>query len=195
MRPSLVIPQFHGAATPPTPKWNTHTELAMRLDTRDFLEWKYETEDPWGYKTNPDDLCRKERILYYADMLGPFDAVLDIGAGEGWITTDLPAKNIYGYEISDNAAARFPGNVERYLETDGLLKCDLVIATGVLYRYYDWENLIELMGLSATRIIITCHISKAEITLDHFAIFQRYFEVFPYRGKTETLRVYNVAAA
>lgn len=100
------------------------------------LEQFYSDKDPWNYKTTDDDKYRKEQILFYAGE--GYDTALDIGAGEGWITKDLPAHTVYGIEISDNAAERFPKKVERIHEPEG--KYDLVICTGMLYKQYDYEK-------------------------------------------------------
>jgi trans-aconitate methyltransferase len=105
-------------------------------------DW-YKAEDPWAYKTTPDDATRKERILSFAEWLSPFNRALDIGCGEGWITKDLPAEEIHGYEESDNAAERFPDNVKRVLEPEG--EYDLILAAGVLYKHYEWRKMLDMI--------------------------------------------------
>ena len=89
------------------------------MQSKDEIEKEYQTPDPWGFQTHPDDAARKQIILN-ALTLGAnkpmrFKRALDIGAGEGWITKDLPADEIFGFEISDTAASRFPANVKRVL--------------------------------------------------------------------------------
>jgi len=167
----------------------------MRLDTKEILEERYVAEDPFGYQSNPWDAHRKKTIIDMAEKYSPFRVAVDIGAGEGWITRHLPAGEIYGYEISDKAAARFPKNVARYKEEDGLLECDLVLASGVFYRHNDWSAMSDLIDVLAKHIIITCHITEAEIVLPWLDFYQVEEETFNYRDKTETLRVYNVASA
>ena len=71
-------------------------------ETKEKLEKWYEKEDPWNYKKKPHAIKRKEIILkmsaeYCGKILkkDKFENALEIGAGEGWITKDLPAHNIY----------------------------------------------------------------------------------------------------
>ena len=166
--------------------------MTKRLDDKDFLDGKYRRKDPWGYQSNDCDIHRKERILYFANKYGPYKQALDIGAGEGWITEDLPAEYVWGHELSDVAADRFPGNVDRYIEGDEIPKCDLVLLSGVLYVHYDYNHLLDILEQSATDTVITCHITEAEIPIPWLAECMVDWEIFEYRGKTETLRVYRL---
>jgi 2-polyprenyl-3-methyl-5-hydroxy-6-metoxy-1,4-benzoquinol methylase len=50
---------------------------------------------------------------------------LDIGCGEGFITEKLPAAEIYGLDLSDNAMSRLPQIVKAVTKPEG--KFDLVI--------------------------------------------------------------------
>jgi len=126
-------------------------------DKRDLEEW-YGRKDPWGYETNKDDAMRKANIIHLARFFNPtgYERALDIGAGEGWVTKDLPAAEIHGYELSDVAAARFPENVHRVMEPIG--DYDLLIATGVLYRQYDWRGILETIKKHGTGVIIVAGI-------------------------------------
>ena len=81
------------------------------MQTKQELEEWYERVDPWDYTVTPDDLYRKQFYLIVLDDLGQsYDRALDIGAGEGFITKDLPAEQIHAIEMSDAAANRFPEN-------------------------------------------------------------------------------------
>ena len=60
----------------------------MKQQTKQELEDWYKKNDPWSYKTTNDDIIRKEKIL---SLLENYNTALDIGCGEGFITTDLPA--------------------------------------------------------------------------------------------------------
>lgn len=152
----------------------------------------YETPDPWGYQTNPDDLHRKERILS-AIPDREYRKALDIGAGEGWITKDLPAREVYGFEMSDVAASRFPENVNRIIGI-GDKTFDLVVATGVLYPHYDGQALLELVRRAATGIILLCHIN--EWVIDTSVLGEPlHEEVFTYRDYTQKLTVYDVSTS
>jgi len=100
------------------------------------LEQWYEQADPWNYQKDPEDQYRKSFYLAIVEDVGPnFNKALDIGAGEGWITKDLPAPEIHALEVSDNASSRLPPNVRRVLAPEG--HYDFVMATGLLYPQYD----------------------------------------------------------
>ena len=110
------------------------------MQTKQQLDNWYKKKDPWQYESHPDDMYRKNFYLAVLEDIGPyFDTALDLGAGEGWITKDIPAKQIHALEISDEAAQRLPNNVERVSSVTS--KYDLVMATGVLYAQYDHESI------------------------------------------------------
>jgi hypothetical protein len=152
------------------------------------LEKWWSTPDAWDYKTTEDDYRRKEIILNTLEQFGEFNRALDIGCGEGFLTTDLPAKKIEGYEISDNAAARLPKNVKR--TTDPIGHFDLVVATGVLYRHYFYERLHTIIRTHASGIVLTCNIKEWEV--NQLPPEKQILELeFPYREFTQKLRVYK----
>jgi len=181
--------------------------MKTRLDDKAFLEDKYATPDPWGYQTSPDDAERKRRIIaaccrgwshlnagYAAhDVPVQFERALDIGAGEGWITRDLPARMKYGYELSDRAAGRFPVTVHRVTSknlVDDDFTCDLVVAAGVYYEHYDWRAMHLAALYCASGIVVTCHLEDSEIPLP-CAEKMIHEERFAYRGRTQRLAVYD----
>lgn len=159
------------------------------IHTRKYLEEKYETPDPWGYQTHPDDLERKRHILAAIEEIAPaysFGRALDIGAGEGWITGDLPALCKYAIEVSDSAASRLPDGVIRIDEPEGVY--DLVLAAGVLYPHYDVGQFHEWIVEYATGVIVTCNLDDSEVPL----LFEPLYENrFPYRGRTQHLCAYH----
>lgn len=117
-------------------------------DQNELEEW-YTDEDPWGYETHPDDIYRKTFYLVVLEDIGPvFSRALDIGAGEGWITRDLPAVERHAIELSDTAAARLPEGVDR-IETVAE-PYDLVLATGVLYEQYDHAGMDSVIRSAAS---------------------------------------------
>lgn len=154
------------------------------------IESFYQSPDPWGFQSNPEDTRRKERIVKAAGSLGLFERALDIGAGEGWITGSLPAKELYGLESSNLAAQRFPLHVTRVLKPQG--QYDLVLATGVLYRHYDTALFFDLISRHASKIVITCNIKTWEVeeTLGIGKMVR--VEEFPYREFTQVLRIFEV---
>lgn len=159
------------------------------MDRNNEIEQWYEKEDPWQYQTTEDDQVRKEIIL---TSLPDFEykRALDIGCGEGWITKDLPAKNIFGIEMSNNATQRFPKNVNSIDKPEG--KYDLIIATGVLYGHYDYKTIYKWIQESASKIVLVSGIKEWEIDLPPFGK-QIYETAFPYRGMTQHLTIYDVS--
>ena len=84
------------------------------VQNKNDLEKIYSKKDPWGFKNNEFDLERKKIILekssYFCNTIlnrKRYFNALELGAGEGWITEDLPAENLYGHELSDLAKSRF----------------------------------------------------------------------------------------
>lgn len=155
------------------------------MQSKEELENWYSTPDPWGYTQNPEDTKRKEIILSY---LTEHKKALDIGAGEGWITKDIPAQIIHALEISDKASSRFPTNVTRVTTPD--TDYDLIVACGVLYQQYDWQRMIDILKTSK-KTILTCNISDWELGLEQLG--KPDVEIyFPYRNYQEHLCVYNV---
>lgn len=154
---------------------------------QDMEDW-WSKPDAWGYKTNIDDQDRKQAILDALTPFTPFKRALDIGAGEGFITKDLPAQEIEAIEISDTAAERLPSNIKRVKEPTG--EYDLIICTGMLYEQYDYEKFIDWMKKHANGIILTCNIKDWEINpLSSEALVHKY--EFPYRTYTQILKVYK----
>lgn len=158
----------------------------------------YDREDPWGYKTNPADIERKRIILDVLNQYGPFETALDIGCGEGWITTDIPAKKIYGYELAPQAVERWPSNIEDYGQHKLRNKVELVLITGCLYANYKWENIVGLANIVATKYIVTSNIADRECPEAVDFIKGELIEVYHYlyhrstdEQFTQRLRVYK----
>ena len=151
----------------------------------------YKTLDPWNYQRNPEDQVRKQIILdriYNLDV--DFEKALDLGCGEGWITKDLPAKEIFGYECSDNAASRFPPNVNRVLRPEG--DYDLILATGVMYYHYDWKTFLSIIRNHASKYFVTSNIKSWEIKeLQEFDPYLVGQEEFDYNEHKQHLRIYR----
>lgn len=155
--------------------------------TKQELEAWYATPDPWGYQKHPDDMYRKVTIL--SKLHGKsFERALDIGCGEGWITQDLPAKEIHGLELSENARKRLSPNVKGVTEPEG--KYDLIVLTGGLYSQYDYEQMTRWIVEHASGLVLTCNIEEWEINrLPKEKLFHQ--ETFPYREYTQHLCLYD----
>ncbi len=155
------------------------------------IEKAYETPDPWQYKTNPYDIFRREVLRMISTLYGPYERCLDIGAGEGWITSIYPAAELYGYEVSNNAARRFPPNVARMEDHDLFegLKFDLVTANGVLYGHYTIKRFLEIIKKHAGKHLL---VSSVEAWEDHRVKFlgkEIFSARFPYRPDVGHQRV------
>lgn len=166
------------------------------------IEDHYKNPDPWGYQTNPDDIYRKKEIVSTCKFLIPysefnFKSVLDIGAGEGWITKDLPAVTKSAYELSDQAAARFPEGVTRCLYPFG--EYELVTACGILYQHYDIQKFFEFFKM-ASRYVVTCNIEDWEVPqmrdvkflTEELGLIPQMERRFKYREYFQKLRVFKV---
>jgi len=162
----------------------------------DEIERHYANPDPWGYQASPADAERKATILDALNMFGPYQRGLDIGCGEGWITKDIPADEIHGFECSNNAAERFPPNVKRVLKPEG--KYDLVMATGIMYQHYNWEKFLYLINYHSSLDILTCNIKAWEIPMLQSKIKARQvvdmeFDYCPGNERfTQKLRIFQV---
>jgi len=154
------------------------------------LDTWYSQPDPWGYQTNNHDINRKERLIMLANFFGPFERCLDIGAGEGWITKDYPAKEIHGYEKSDLAAARFPPNVGRPIPIVG--KYDLVCATGVFYAHYPWDIFLGLVKEHASKYVLVSSIRDWEVECVEQIGTEIARQEYPYREFIQCTRVFRV---
>ena len=157
------------------------------MQSKQELEDWYSEEDKWGYFTNHEDTKRLKQILY---MLGwgrkTYNRAIDIGCGEGFISRHLPAAEIHGIDLSDNALTRLPPNVIPVSEPHG--KYDLVISTGTLYKQYDHEAMYKLIMESASEYILIGGIEDWLIDYDFGKRIQ--FMTFPYREYTQKLTLY-----
>ena len=172
------------------------------IQSKDELEDWYSDSDPWGYNTNPQDTIRKARILSVIPQL-PYENVLDIGCGNGFLTNDLPGKRITGLEISEKAVewARktAPAHVDYRsgslfdLPDLDLPSMDLVVITGVLYPQYIGEaNKLALVLidriLKPGGILVTSHIySWLKVRFPYLTVSREYFA---YREYSQVLEVY-----
>lgn len=167
----------------------------------DEIEKSYETPDPWGFKSSQSDYERKRIILQTLCDFMPdagFKRALDLGAGEGWITRDLPAKELFAFEISQNAKNRLPQGVTPVDDPFGFY--DLVIATGVLYSHYDYNTFFNRIERHASGIVLTCNIkawerpelSDQKWVRQHLGLEQEYEDEFQYRKEfIQKLRVFR----
>ncbi|MGE0312628.1 MAG: trans-aconitate 2-methyltransferase [Lautropia sp.] len=143
------------------------------LQPLEELERFYETEDPWGYESSPEDTRRREIVLSEIPARD-YARVLDIGCGHGFVTSRLPGRDILGVDVSERAIEQ-----ARRIARPGLrfARCslfelpalneppfDLVVITGVLYPQYIGASaplvtrLIDAV-LAREGILVSVHIS------------------------------------
>jgi hypothetical protein len=122
--------------------------------------------------------------------LNKYKRALDIGCGEGFITTDLPAIDIHGIEISDNAAHRLPWNVKRVHQPEGVY--DLVMTTGTLYQQYNHAQIAEWIRRAASRHVLIAGIKDWLVPYNFGTPIAS--KEFKYREYTQSVILYEVSA-
>ena len=154
------------------------------MQSKEELEEWYSVSDRWGYFHEPDDSIRLRNIIR---MLDTYESAIDIGCGEGFITRELPAKTIYGLDISENAMDRLPSNVIGIYEPNG--KHDLVISTGTLYEQYNHKQIYDWIVSCAKHHILIAGIKEWLKPYD-FGKELKTME-FKYRDFTQKLTLYQ----
>lgn len=154
------------------------------IQSKEDLERWYSQSDRWGYFHEPDDSIRLKNILRILDY---YDSAIDIGCGEGFITRHLPAKEIFGLDISENAMSRLPDNVTSVKVPNG--KHDLVVSTGTLYQQYDHKQIYDWIVASAKHHILIAGI-KDWLVDYHFGEVLKTLE-FKYREYTQKITLYK----
>jgi SAM-dependent methyltransferase len=164
--------------------------------TKAWVENQYSNPDPWGYQRTKDDAFRKGKMIAACTLLAPlggFKNALDIGAGEGWITKDLPATEKCGLELSDNGASRFPMEVMRVADfNDGIF--DLVISTETMFEHYDWKAIRDtiLRACAPGGIIVTSNNTKWEVPALVKALGEPLLQwEYPYKGMVMSLKAWR----
>jgi hypothetical protein len=162
------------------------------------IEEAYKTPDPWGFRTNSDDAIRKQAIIEACKYIrADYDKALEIGAGEGFITEDLPARKKYGFEVSKLARSRMSKNVVPLDFIQSYEIFDLVVVPGVLYGHYDCEKFYDIVDKHSNDVVVTCNIKAWEDKrmenpkwlFDRMRIKQIESWEFPYREFTQKLRL------
>jgi SAM-dependent methyltransferase len=172
------------------------------------LDAHYREADPWGYRSNADDIRRRQELLG-ALPRRPFERVLDIGCGNGFVTLALPGQKVVGVDISKealrwaslaSAEEPNPGRFE-FLhmsilepEFERLGRFDLIVVTGVLYPQYVGgalsvvrENIDK--ALQPEAIIASCHIREWVTCRLPYSLLD--VTLYPYRGRTHQLEIYR----
>ena len=158
------------------------------MQTKEELEHWYAVSDPWLYRQTLDDQIRKDLILDFLPL--KYQRALDIGCGEGFVTTDLPAIDIHGIEISDNAAHRLPWNVKRVHQPEGVY--DLVMTTGTLYHQYNHAQIAEWIRRASARHVLIAGIKDWLVPYNFGTPIAS--KEFKYREYTQSVILYDVSA-
>lgn len=159
------------------------------MQSKQELEDWYDKPDKWGYFNNPEDKKRLNEILSTLQLgKNSYIRAIDIGCGEGFVTAHLPAIEIHGLDISDNALNRLPSNVKSVSKPEG--KYDLVISTGTLYSQYDHEAIYKIIMESASEYILIAGINDWLINKDFGKLLSE--NLFPYREFTQKISLYHV---
>jgi len=168
------------------------------------LEKWWEKEDPWNYNQNPDDQNRRAMLLSLLPKK-QYERILDIGCGDGFITSRLPGREVIGVDVSTNAIQQAQKNSLPHIQyqlcslfdlpTMGWAQnFDLIVITGVLYPQYigDSELLAYLIIdnlLQSTGHLVSCHIDEWYSSRFPYVTLHR--EFYPYREFNHILEVYQ----
>jgi len=169
------------------------------------LEKWWKDPDPWQYENDPADRQRRAMLLSVIPDK-PFEHVIDIGCGNGFVTTMLPGKHILGTDISSaaisHAEKRDKGGKDISFRMCSIFdipsfnwtnKFDLVIVAGVLYPQYIGEShrlvycIIDEI-LKKDGILISCHINEWYKSCFPYHIINR--EYYSYKEYTHFLETY-----
>lgn len=175
-----------------------------KVQSADELNAYYTNEDPWGYYTNREDSNRKLVLLSAIKGLS-FSRALDIGCGNGFITRAIPAREVIGVDISENAikeARRRAGDTHVRYETCSLFELspsrlglfDCILITGVLYNQYIGKALPlvymlldEMLEEDGT--LISVHIEEWNFARFPYAIIHK--QRYRYREYNHLLEIYR----
>lgn len=174
----------------------------QRLMNREEMNRKYGQPDPFGVKTDKADSVRKGKIIsalkdWVTEKRGGqlFKRALDIGCGEGFITAEIPAEEIVGYDPSDVALSRCPEGiitVDNPATIEGEFDC--IIATGVLVREYDFVQILNLIDAHAADFVLTCQTDVTEVhEVANLKGTQIHLEPFDYREHKQIMRIFSYA--
>lgn len=160
--------------------------------------------DPWNYEKSNDDLIRREILLREISQFSPKN-ILDIGCGQGFITSKLNVDEVIGIDISskaiENAKLQNKNKKIKYFNLSifelydfNNSKFDMILITGVLYQQYigDSSSLIySLINriLKTGGILINVHIDEWYSCSWPFIKIKDFY--YPYRTYTHKLEIFR----
>ena len=126
-----------------------------QIQTQQELDDFYKNPDPWAYKSNPDDIRRRHELLACLPN-NKYQRVLDIGCGNGFLTSQLPGSEVIGVdlsasavdwakesvsEVADSSRFKFQQASIFELKSEKLGKFDLIISNPPYIKKSDIETL------------------------------------------------------
>ena len=174
------------------------------IQSQKDLDYFHNDIDPWNYEKSNDDLIRREILLREISAFSP-KKILDIGCGQGFITSKLNADEIIGLDISSSAIEHAKHQNKnkkiRYLNLSifELFNCnnfkfDMILITGVLYPQYigDSSSLIYTLIdkiLQPGGILVNVHIDNwYNCSWPYIKIKDFYY---PYRNYTHKFEIFR----
>ncbi|ACU06087.1 class I SAM-dependent DNA methyltransferase [Pedobacter heparinus] len=173
------------------------------IQSKKELEKWYDSNDPWKYGADTEDIKRK-KILLTELPDREYETVLDIGCGNGFITQDLPGNLILGVDLSENAIKYACENNKAthiFFEQQNIFELyhtektfDLIVVTGVLYPQYIGasSNLIFVIIdrlLNKNGILVSVHINDWYNCRFPYDLFREH--IYPYKEYLHRLEVYQ----
>jgi trans-aconitate methyltransferase len=174
----------------------------MVLQAAEELDQWYGQPDPWGYYSSSDDQRRRDTLLSELP-LRPYQRVLDIGCGQGFLTQSLPGHEIIGVDISASAIAfaRRKEYPKCHFQQASLFELpelfqkqfDLITITGVLYPQYIGRatNLVYRIIdplLARGGVLASVHIDAWYQCRFPYLLMKEHF--YPYRTYIHRLEIY-----
>ncbi|UCH09870.1 MAG: class I SAM-dependent methyltransferase [Fidelibacterota bacterium] len=175
------------------------------LQSLEEIEKWFEKTDPWGYEDHPSDQHRRALLLSLLPKKS-YRKILDIGCGDGFITSRLPGEKVFGIDISENAIRQAREKCEglSHISFEAVslfdlpdlgwdLSFDLIILTGVLYQQYIAEG--DMLAFTIINDLlepgghlVSCHID--EWCRFRFPYVTLHREYYSYREFSHILEVY-----
>lgn len=160
--------------------------------------------DPWDYEKSNDDLIRRDILLREISEFSP-KSILDIGCGQGFITSKLNADEIMGIDISSRAIEHAKlQNKNKKIQYFNLSifelfdfnnsKFDMILITGVLYPQYIGDSSSLIYSL-IDRILLTGG-TLVNVHIDEwYRCSWPYIKIkdlhYPYRTYTHKLEIFR----
>lgn len=185
-----------------TPGPSAHQPVNLLQPLVALEEW-HEREDPWSYESSAEDAKRKEVLLTELPDL-EYASTLEIGCGQGFLTRDLPGKQVVGIDVSAAAIRRAretadvrisyqEGSIFQLRELFPSRRFDLIVVAGVLYPQYVGRALNLVYDevrevLAPGGILASVHIDSWYRARFPLLLLKTHF--YDYREHTHRLEIY-----